>query len=70
MSLEPSVPFSRDYQNAKQIILKRKTTEVHEDEFESDSTFYDEQRAKAGIRIFPFALATRNRTVIARHSPS
>jgi hypothetical protein len=25
---------------------------------------------KAGIRIFPFALATRNWAVIARHSPS
>jgi len=70
MSLERSIPFSRDYQNAKQFLLKRKTTEVYEGEFERDNTFYDEQRTKAGIRIFSFALAFRNRAVIARHSPS
>jgi hypothetical protein len=70
MSLERSIPFSRDYQNAKQFLLKRKTTEVYEGEFERDNTFYDEQRTKAGIRIFSFALAIRNRAVIARHSPS
>lgn len=48
MSLERSVPFSRDYQNAKQIILKRTTTEVYEGAFESDSTFYDAQGPKLG----------------------
>ena len=52
MSLEPSVPFSRDYQNAKQIIVKRKTAEAEEGEFESNSSFYDEQRNKSWDKNF------------------